>query len=266
MGTALAVLLSGKEDLELRLWTREEQHAQAMRQRRENERLLKGVAICPRIEITSDFRMAVDGAELLVVSIPSAYLRETLSTYASCMTQDRPMVSVIKGLENGTFLRPSQIIADVLGPRVVLSLSGPSHAEEFARRKPASVVAACGDLSFAKTIQELFTTDRFRVYTNSDLIGVELGGALKNVIAIAAGICDGFGFGDNAKSALITRGQVEMTRFGIAFGAESKTFYGLAGMGDLMTTCFSKYSRNRGVGHFLGEGKSLEEIERELVD
>ena len=139
------------------------------------------------------------------------------------MNDDRPVVSVIKGIENGTFLRPSEIIGEVLGSRAVVSLSGPSHAEEITRRLPATVVAACGDLPLARSVQQIFSTDRFRVYTNVDIIGDELAAALKNVIAIAAGICDGLGYGDNAKSALMTRGLVEMTRFGMSLGAEAKT-------------------------------------------
>ena len=165
------------------------------------------------------------------------------------------MVSVIKGLENQTFMRPSEIIEDVLGNRPVVALGGPSHAEEISRRLPASVVAASGDVALAKTVQEMFTTDRFRVYTNQDIVGVELAGALKNIIAIAAGISDGLKYGDNAKSALVTRGLVEITRFGESLGAEPLTFSGLAGMGDLITTCTSRYSRNRMVGERLGQGE-----------
>jgi glycerol-3-phosphate dehydrogenase (NAD(P)+) len=161
-------------------------------------------------------------------------------------------------------MRPSEIICDALGQRPVVALSGPSHAEEVARRLPASVVAACPDLSLATRVQELFTTDRFRVYTNEDLLGVELAGALKNVLAIAAGVCDGQGFGDNAKSALVTRGLVELTRFGTALGAQASTFFGLAGLGDLVTTCFSRHSRNRHVGEYLGRGQSLERIVAEM--
>jgi glycerol-3-phosphate dehydrogenase (NAD(P)+) len=170
------------------------------------------------------------------------------------------VVSVVKGIEIHTLRRPSQIINEVLGSRAVVSLSGPSHAEEIARKLPASVVAACGDIALARRVQEMFTTDRFRIYTNSDLIGVELAGALKNVIAIAAGICDGLGYGDNAKSALMTRGIVEISRFGATLGAEPATFSGLAGVGDLITTCISRYSRNRQVGERLGKGESLPAI------
>ena len=179
---------------------------------------------------------------------------------APSLIQDRPCISVIKGLEPETHFRPSEIIADILGTRSVVAVGGPSHAEEISQRLPASVVAACGDLSLAKKVQAMFATDRFRVYASLDLIGVEIAGAVKNIIAIAAGICDGLGFGDNAKSALMTRGQVEMTRFGIHFGAEPATFTGLAGIGDLITTCVSPYGRNRLVGQRLGQGECLAEI------
>jgi glycerol-3-phosphate dehydrogenase (NAD(P)+) len=174
------------------------------------------------------------------------------------------MVSVIKGIENGTFLRPSEIIRQVLGERDVVTLCGPSHAEEFSRRLPASVVVAGNNPALLADVQTLFTTDRFRVYTNHDIIGVELAAALKNVVAIAAGICDGLRYGDNAKAALLTRGIVEITRFGTALGAEPETFAGLAGIGDLITTCFSGYGRNRRVGERLGQGVALTTILSEL--
>ncbi len=264
MGTACAVVLAEKPDVDVLLWTRCPEKARQIEETRENVQHLPGISISDRVRVTADLEEAVRGADILVLAIPSAYLRESLVGFAPKITSKTPVVSVVKGLENGTFLRPSELIRDVLGSRTVLSLSGPSHAEEIARRLPASLVAASDDREFATWIQELASTDRFRVYTNQDLVGVELGGALKNDIAIAAGICDGFKYGDNAKSALITRGQVEMTRFGVAMGAETKTFYGLSGIGDLMTTCFSKFSRNRRVGHCLGEGQTLEEILKNL--
>ena len=165
-------------------------------------------------------------------------------------------MSLTKGLEIGTFRRPTEIIGETLRTERLAVLSGPSHAEEVARGLPTSVVAAADDLHLAMWVQERFGTDRFRVYTNADLIGVELAGALKNVIGIAAGVCDGLGFGDNAKAALLTRGLVEMTRFGVALGAEAATFAGLAGIGDLITTCFSPHGRNRRVGDRLGKGEA----------
>ena len=260
MATACSILLAEHKGQRVSLWARDPEHARRMSEERENRRLLPGVRIPDVLEVTSDIDRAIDGASFLVAAIPTKFLREGLSRIAGHLNRNRPVVSVIKGLETETFMRPSEVITDVLGHRAVVALGGPSHAEEISRRLPASVVAASGDLSLARQVQEMFSTDRFRVYTNLDLIGVELAGALKNVIAIAAGICDGLGYGDNAKSALMTRGLVEMTRFGAAFGAEATTFAGLAGMGDLITTCISPYGRNRMVGERLGKGESLSDI------
>ena len=200
-----------------------------------------------------------------VASIPTRYLREGLTAIKDHIAAGTPVVSVIKGIENETFLRPSEVICDVLGDRNVVALGGPSHAEEIARRMPASVVAASTSSTLARQVQQAFTTERFRVYTNTDLVGVELAGALKNVIAIAAGICDGINYGDNAKSALLTRGLVEMTRFGVRLGAQVETFSGLAGIGDLITTCTSPHGRNRRVGEMLGQGKTRQQIVEEMV-
>lgn len=260
MATACSILLADRPDASVSIWARSQAHGRELLQDRENRRLLPGVRIPESIEITSEIEAAVDGAELLLAAIPTKFLRETLTSIAPALNRNRPVISVVKGLENDTFLRPSQIIEETLGSRAVCALSGPSHAEEIARRLPASVVAASGDVALSHRVQQLFLTDRFRVYTNQDLIGVELAGALKNVIAIAAGICDGLGFGDNAKSALMTRGIVEMQRFGVELGAERETFNGLAGIGDLITTCISPHGRNRKVGERLGKGESLEAI------
>ncbi len=260
MGTACAIVLAENPDQQVTLWARNPDHAAHMAATRENQRLLPGISITDSITITSDIDVAVSDSELLVMAVPTAFLRDCLNTIAPALNDDRPVVSVIKGIENETFRRPSEIIGEVLGSRAVVSLSGPSHAEEITRRLPATVVAASGDLALARRVQQTFATDRFRVYTNVDIIGVELAAALKNIIAIAAGICDGLGYGDNAKSALMTRGLVEMTRFGTSLGAEAQTFAGLAGMGDLITTCASNFSRNRKVGERLGQGETLEQI------
>ena len=260
MATACCTLLTENSDQRVALWARNADRAADMRTHRENRRLLPGVPIPESVEITSDIDAAVADAEFLVIAIPTKFLRQALEGLKPHLTGNRSVVSVIKGLENQTFMRPSEVIEDVLGSRPVVTLGGPSHAEEIARRLPATVVAASGDVTLAKRVQDIFSTDRFRVYTNSDIVGVELAGALKNVIAIAAGICDGLGYGDNAKSALLTRGLVEMTRFGVALGAEASTFSGLAGIGDLITTCISPYSRNRKVGERLGKGETLDQI------
>lgn len=265
MATACSVLLAEDPDQHVCIWARNAEFAESMQMHRENRRLLPGVEIPPSVTVTADVAAAVQDAELLVASIPSKHLREGLTAIASAIPAGVPCVSVIKGIENGTFARPSEVITQVLGPRTVVALGGPSHAEEIAHGLPASVVAASEDESLAQLVQDAFSTERFRVYTNSDLIGVELAGALKNVIAIAAGICDGIGYGDNAKSALMARGLVEMRRFGQHFGADRATFSGLAGIGDLITTCMSSHGRNRRVGELLGQGHSLAEILNQMV-
>lgn len=259
MGTGCSILLADRPGADVTLWSRTPAVAEEIAAKRENRRLLPGVILPDSIRITSDLTEATSGADLLVAAIPTAYLRSALAGMTGVIAPHVPVVSVVKGIENGTFFTPSRIIREVLGPREVVALCGPSHAEEFARRKPASVVVAGTDETLLKSVQARFTTDRFRVYTNHDLIGVELAAALKNVVAIAAGICDGLKYGDNAKAALLTRGIVEISRFGVALGAQLETFAGLAGIGDLMTTCFSGYGRNRRVGELLGQGATLEQ-------
>ncbi len=260
MGTACAVLLSEQSGRPVSIWARSETFAAQMQSERENKRLLSGIRIPDSVSITSNLSEALDGAGMLVTAIPTAFLRSALTTHCETLSGGQTVVSVIKGIENDTFCRPTQIISEVLGHDRVAVLAGPSHAEEFARRQPCSMVAAAADPEIASQVQQQFTTERFRVYTNSDVVGTELGGALKNVLAIAVGICDGLNYGDNAKSALMTRGLVEMSRFGAAFGADPNTLFGLAGIGDLITTCVSGFSRNRHVGERLGQGQSLDEI------
>lgn len=260
MSTACAISLAVQPDVKVTLWGRDSVRIAEMQRSRENARLLPGAKIPDNVEITHDPEHACRGAECYVVGIPTQFLREGLRPLRDFIEPGRPLISTVKGIENASLLRPSQILEAELPGRPVVVLSGPSHAEEVAHRMPSSVVLAGHDIPLLKQVQQLFTTDRFRVYTNTDIIGVELGGALKNVIAIAAGIGDGLGYGDNAKAALITRGIVEMTRFGVSSGAQEKTFSGLAGLGDLMTTCFSPYGRNRAVGVRLGKGETLTQI------
>jgi glycerol-3-phosphate dehydrogenase (NAD(P)+) len=264
MGTACSVLLSERSGCDIRLWTRTPERAAEILRDGENRKLLPGVPIPSSVRVTSNLAEAVDEADVMVLAIPTRFLRETLQPLAAQIPFGLPAVSVAKGLEIGTLMRPSQILVDVLGDRSVAALGGPSHAEEIARRMPAGVVAASADKHLAGRVQLLFNTDRFRVYTNDDIVGVELAGAIKNVIAIAAGICDGLRFGDNAKSGLVTRGLVEMIRFGTTLGADADTFNGLAGLGDLVTTCFSRHSRNRHVGECLGKGQHLDQIVAEM--
>jgi glycerol-3-phosphate dehydrogenase (NAD(P)+) len=259
-GTAIALLLAQNPQHRVTLWSAREESGRLLRQHRENVRLLPGIRIPESITLTTDVAAAVQGADLWVAAVPTIYLRTTLENIRGQIQPGPPIVSLAKGLENSTFRRPSEILTEVLGVEPVLVLSGPSHAEEVSRGQPTSVVVAGRDMQLIRWVQQCFSTDRFRVYTNLDPIGVELGGALKNVIGIAAGISVGLGFGDNTRAALMTRGLVEMTRFGVANGAEPQTFMGLAGMGDLITTCVSRHGRNRHVGEQLGQGKKLPDV------
>lgn len=259
-GTAVAILLAQVPGRRVALWSAFEENAAILREKRENVRLLPGVPIPPQIELTTDPAAALQDATLAVAAIPTVYLRATLARFRGNWPTELPTLSLAKGLENETFLRPTQILESELGLKNLAVLSGPSHAEEVSRGMPTSVVVASVDESLALMAQRAFSTDRFRIYTNPDIVGVELGGALKNVIGIAAGIGDGLNFGDNAKSALLTRGLVEMARFGVALGAHHETFFGLAGLGDLITTCVSRHGRNRRVGERLGRGERLADI------
>ncbi len=259
-GTAVALLLAQDSRHRVRLWSARQENARILREKRENVRLLPGVNIPEAIGLTTIVDEALAGADLAIAAVPTVYLRETLNRFAGKWPADLPALSLAKGLEQGTFRRPTQILADVLGVKNVAVLSGPSHAEEVSRGRPTSLVVAAEDEVLAREIQVALNSERFRVYINADVVGVELAGALKNVIGIAAGICDGLNFGDNAKSALLTRALVEMTRFGVALGADPATFAGLAGLGDLITTCVSPHGRNRRVGERLGRGEKLADI------
>ncbi len=259
-GTAIALILAQKPGHQVTLWGARSENVELLRRRRENVRLLPGVPIPDKIQLTADARTATIGADLLITAIPTVYLRPTLERIAGLLPAGTPVLSVTKGLESTTFRRPTEILREVLGPRPLAVLSGPSHAEEVARGLPTTVVVASGDLELARRVQVCLAAERFRVYTNLDMLGVELARALKNVIGIAAGISDGMGLGDNAKSALLTRGQAEMARFGVALGAEAQTFWGLAGMGDLIATCISSHGRNRQVGMRLARGEKLADI------
>ncbi len=259
-GTALALVLAGNPRHRVYLWSARPENARLLHQRRENVRLLPGVPIPQSVNLTIDVVEATTGAELLIAAVPTVHLRATLDRIASEVPAQTPVLSLAKGLEMATFRRPTEILQEVLGERPIAVLSGPSHAEEVSRGLPTSVVAASHDLQLARWVQQRFSTDRFRVYTNLDVVGVELAGALKNVIGIASGISDGLGFGDNTKAALLTRGLVEIARFGVALGAELSTFWGLAGMGDLITTCISRHGRNRHVGQRLAGGETMNAI------
>lgn len=264
-GTAIALLLAQDPQYRIRLWSARAENGRLLQKHRENVCLLPGVAIPPAVQLTTDIGQAVADADLWVAAIPTVYLRTTLTRIAAAVQAGPPVLSLAKGLENDTFLRPTEIVTQVLGVEKTVVLSGPSHAEETSRGLPASVVAASGDLELARWIQQLFRGERFRVYTNPDPVGVELAGALKNIIGIAAGINDGLGLGDNAKAALLTRGLVEMTRFGVALGAQARTFTGLAGLGDLITTCISPHGRNHRLGQRLAHGEHWTDIQTTMT-
>jgi glycerol-3-phosphate dehydrogenase (NAD(P)+) len=259
-GIAVARLLAQKPDHRVGLWSWRPELTQELRATRENKRVLPGIHIPEAVELESELHKCIANCDLYVSAVPTVYLRSTLMKERPQLPVTTPVLSLSKGVEIQTFQRPTEILHELLGSQRLAVLSGPSHAEEVARGMPASVVAASSDHQLADWVQGLFNTDRFRVYTNQDVIGVELAAALKNVIAIAAGIGDGLQLGDNAKSALVTRGLVEMARFGVAHGADVATYSGLAGMGDLITTCFSRHGRNRMVGERLAKGEKLKDI------
>jgi glycerol-3-phosphate dehydrogenase (NAD(P)+) len=259
-GTTVALVLAQHPDHRVSLWSTRPERAQELQQRRESVDLLPGVVIPPEIAVTADIGEAADQADLVIVAIPTIYLRTTLTRLQGSLPSTCPMLSLVKGVERETFLRPTEILEQLTGNEHLAVLSGPSHAEEVSRELPTSVVVASDDPTLARWVQQCFSTDRFRVYTNLDIVGVELAGALKNVIAIAAGVGDGLRLGDNAKSSLLTRGLVEISRFGVAHGAEPQTFFGLAGLGDLITTCISRHGRNRHVGERLALGEKLPAI------
>ncbi|GIV14986.1 MAG: glycerol-3-phosphate dehydrogenase [NAD(P)+] [Armatimonadota bacterium] len=263
-GTALALLL-GKKGVQVALWARDAGLAQAIRREGQNPRYLPGFALPPSVNPTSDVEYAVGEAEVLVFAVPAGALREVASTVRECLSAPRLIISAAKGLEaDGS--RPSQVLQATLGDRCgdLVVLSGPNLALELAREIPTATVVASSSPEAAKQAQTLFMHPSFRVYTNRDVTGVELGGALKNVLAIGAGISDGMGFGDNSKAAFVTRGLAEMVRLGVALGAEERTFMGLSGVGDLFATASSHLSRNWRVGHGLAQGKPLMQILQEL--
>ena len=263
MGTLSAMLLAGN-GYACALWSAFEEHAADLQRAGENTRFLPGFRLPQGLVISTDAAQVTAGADLVVIAVPSRHLRGVLVRTKDALPAAPVYVSVVKGIETGTLLRPSEIIADVLGRRRLAVLSGPCLSREVAQRLPATVVVASQDAAAAAAAQAAFATPFFRVYTSDDVAGVELGGALKNVIAIAAGICDGLKLGSNALAALVTRGLVEMTRLGVALGAQRETFAGLAGLGDLVTTCVSGLSRNHHVGREIGRGRSLEDVRREM--
>jgi len=260
-GTALALTLA-RNGHAPRVWGPAADYVAEIRATRRNRKFLAGVELPDTIAWTADPDEALSGAEAVVMVVPSKYVRATLEGFAAAYRAAGapPVVSATKGFDESTQERMTEILSELWGAQHPAALSGPSIAPETARGVPTAVTIACADEALARRFQELFTGDTFRVYTSDDVRGVELGGALKNVIALAAGVCDGLGFGNNAKAALITRGLAEMARLGTALGAHPQTFYGLSGIGDLMVTCMSPHSRNRTVGERLGRGETVAQI------
>ncbi|MDR1066162.1 MAG: NAD(P)H-dependent glycerol-3-phosphate dehydrogenase [Clostridiales bacterium] len=262
-GTALAILLAtnGKN---VTLWSYSQKEADAIDRDGEHKEFLPGIPVPKTIAVTTDPEKAMANAEAVVCAVPSAHMRETLERFARFFDENHTIISVSKGFDEVKNIRLSQVIEEFAPKSGVAALSGPTHAEEVGRGTPSAIVAASKDQSVAKHVQNIFMCHSFRVYTNRDIIGVELGGALKNIIALVAGISDGFGFGDNAKAAIMTRGMAEITRLGVAMGAERSTFSGLSGLGDLIVTCTSAHSRNRRAGILLGKGYTLDAALKEV--
>lgn len=262
-GSALGLVLA-KKGYQVNMWTLSEEQAEKINRTRENIDYLPGVLFPNNITLTTDIENAIKDSKIIVLAVPSQAIRSVCKQIKTFVKDDQIIVDVAKGLEKGTGLRLSEVCVQELPNNPYVTLSGPSHAEEVAKDIPTTVVVASKDLEIAQSVQDIFMSPKFRVYTNPDIVGVELGGALKNIIAFGAGICDGLGYGDNAKAALMTRGIREIGRLGQAMGANSSTFAGLSGIGDLIVTCTSMHSRNRRAGILIGEGKNLEETLKEV--
>ena len=258
-GTALSVLWAKKRH-DILLWGNNPSRVERLRQDRENSVYLPGIRIPDSICLTSDLKDCA-AADLIVFVTPSTALRAIATRLREVITNDHAvLLSCTKGIEHGTGMRMSEVIAEIFPGHKVAVLSGPNLAAEVVRNVPTATVTACQDSECAAELQSVLGSSRFRIYTNNDVTSVELGGALKNVFAIAAGASDGLGLGDNTKAALVTRSLAELIRLGTAMGGNLKTFYGLSGAGDLIATCFSKHSRNRRVGEYLGRGQTIEQI------
>ena len=261
-GIALAVLLHNNGH-QITIWSALEKEIEMLREKHEHK-MLPGVKLADDVMFTLSEKEAVEGKDLLVMSVASSYTRATAKRIAPYVADGQIIVNVAKGIEDSTLMTLCEILEDELPMADVAVLSGPSHAEEVSKGVPTTVVVGAKSKKTALFVQDVFMGDRFRVYTSPDMIGIELGGALKNVIALAAGILDGMGLGDNTKAALMTRGIAEISRLGIELGGKMETFCGLSGIGDLIVTCTSAHSRNHNCGYLLGKGKTLEEAKEEI--
>jgi len=266
-GTTLAILLS-ENNHDVSLWTYRPEQAAIINETRENPAFLPGIKIPKQISILTDIQEAAYKKDIIVSAVPSQFLRSVIRQIAHHELSQTIIVNVAKGIENHSLMTMSEVMLDVFEHEKKANLailSGPSHAEEVIQRMPTAVVSASFNMRTARTVAAAFSTPYFRVYINDDIRGVELGGALKNVIAVGAGVVDGAGFGDNTKAAIMTRGIAEMTRLGVKMGALPRTFAGLSGVGDLIVTCMSKHSRNRYVGEQVGKGRKLDDVLKEMV-
>lgn len=262
-GTALAVLLEGNGH-EVTIWSIVKEEIDLLREKREHTSKLPGVKLSEKIQLTTNLQEAIVGRDLLVLAVPSMYTRSTAASMRPFVLEGQLIVNVAKGIEEKTLMILSDIIKEEIPKAKVLVLSGPSHAEEVGRGLPTTCVVGAKRKRDAEYVQNIFMNDVFRIYTSPDMLGIELGGALKNVIALAAGMADGLGYGDNTKAALITRGIAEIARLAIEMGAKYETISGLTGIGDLIVTCASVHSRNRKAGYLIGQGKTMEEAMKEV--
>ncbi|MFU0823947.1 NAD(P)H-dependent glycerol-3-phosphate dehydrogenase [Clostridium sp.] len=262
-GTALSIMLS-KHGYKVNIWDRNENIVHDINVKRENIKYLPSVTIPVNVTAFLELRKAVEGNKVIVLSVPSHAIREVSKNIKDYIDKDAIIVSIAKGIEENSLKRLSEVIEEELPNNPVVVLSGPSHAEEVALDIPTTVVVASKHIEHAKKIQDMFMTNKFRVYTNDDIIGVEIGGAVKNIIALAAGVSDGAGYGDNTKAALMTRGMSEIVRIGTKLGAKKETFFGLSGIGDLIVTCTSMHSRNRRAGILIGKGIKVEDACEEI--
>ena len=262
-GTAIARLLSNKGH-ELNFYIRNKEVIEDIRKNKENKKYLPGAKFEKEINLTNNLDSVLEDIEVFIIAVPTSSIREVLTSIKDKISKDVIIVNLSKGIEVESLDRISEISSEILKDNPFVALSGPSHAEEVGKDIPTTLVASSENLKVAQTIQHEFSTPIFRIYTNPDLVGVEMGGALKNIIALAAGMNDGLAYGDNSKAALMTRGIYEMSKLGISLGANPHTFNGLSGIGDLIVTCTSMHSRNRRAGILIGEGKSMEEACNEV--
>lgn len=262
-GCALAILLAGKGE-QVTIWTKIENEAKLLESNRKNMKNLPGAELPENVKVTLDLEEACKDKDLIVMAVASPYIRSTARLAKPYIREGQVIVNVSKGIEDGTLYTLSEVLKEELPQASIAVLSGPSHAEEVSRGVPTTIVVGAETKETARFIQDVFMTELFRVYTSPDITGIELGGSLKNVIALAAGIVDGLGYGDNTKAALMTRGMAEISRLGMKMGGKMETFAGLSGFGDLFVTCTSKHSRNWNAGNLIGQGKTMEEAMKQV--